>query len=528
MTIRSRVLAGTILLALHIVWSPAARAVDPPRWVDAAWVEERHAAVLRWLDAPGATGHIVLRRDSKSGDLQPVARVTLPSFADATVRSGATSWYAVQTVADAETSAPGEERTVAVPPPAGFKATSTTFTKFGKPLGKVGLAWTASPGAFFYNSYRSAAAPGSEYALLTQVVETEHVDTLVKTGEGYRYAIAAADFSGEPALSAEETVVVGAPPPRAKRPAQPQVVTLPTTLLWEAADRTSVTGEAKVQLPLGDAFDLAYSPEADLLYVSSTHLRQILVLRTSDGELLRRLGPRLGEHEVGVPLGVDVDRAGNLFVVDGLRGVVVVLTPAGAVQRVLTPLRGAGEPEPRLVDVAVLADGTACVTDNAAGRVIVFDRAGRELRRWQVPDTKPGLTAGITKISAAPDGNLVVLDGRTPRIHRYSPAGEPIASFGERRMGVDELTFTADVAPLAGGQLLVAETNPACIREFAFKGAEGVYQAHLSNARGDGGLLRRCQNPLALVSDGKDRIFLLDDFGNRIGAFRLGATLEPR
>lgn len=358
--------------------------------------------------------------------------------------------------------------------------------------------------------------------------DTRYADTSVKLGETYHYAIDAVDNSGQSALSAEQRVFLEpSPPPRLKQLKKKlAMVPRPTTLLWEAADRPAGTGETKARLPLGDAFDLACDPEADLLYVSSTHLRQILVLRASDGELLRRLGPRLGEHEIGVPLGIDVGHEGNIFVVDGPRGAVVVLTPEGEVRRVLTPLRAAGGPKPRLVDVAVLADGTACVTDNAAGQVIVFDGAGREVRRWKVPGLDPRITTGISKIAVTADGNLVITDGRAPQIYLCSPEGERLASFGERRSGVDGLPLPADVAPLADGHLLVADLRTAKILEFAFEEGEGVYRAILANSQGYG--MMRGEDPLAVARDGQERIFVLDFLGNRVGAFRLGAYGEPR
>lgn len=396
-----------------------------------------------------------------------------------------------------------------------------TSTEAGKTSYRVGLLWKKIPDMVTYKVYRSTV-PGKDYTLIFTTQEDFSVDDTVELGKTYCYMVTALDnFSRESGYSQEQSITIQLQKkeePKAKK--RLMVIPRPTTRLWQVFDKRNEKDEGGQDTLLGDAYDLAYDRQADLLYVSSTFNRRIVVLRGSDGAVLRQFGPRLGDYELGVPLGLGLDEVGHLYVVDGKRNSIVVLTRDGGLIRVITVARQTGEKEQRLIDVAVLPGGTLFVTDNANGRVIAFDGGGREGRRGGEMGVGDEQLAGITKIAATVDGDLVVIDGQSKKIHLVSPSGNPHVSFGEKKPTVDGFIFLSDVAPLDDGHLLAADLGPSSVREYTLRKDPGMYVATLANSEG----VREMSviNPLAISGDGKDLLFVLDSWGGRVSAFRLG------
>ena len=107
---------------------------------------------------------------------------------------------------------------------------------------------------------------------------------------------------------------------------------------------------------------------------------------------------------------VAIVRAKDLYVLDREKSAVLVFSEGGQLRRTLG---GLSEP----TDLAVSAEGAVFVADQRAGGVMVFDAGGRfRARVGRVGDD--GFSE-VSRVCAAADGGLIVLDAQARRLHRF-------------------------------------------------------------------------------------------------------------
>ena len=181
---------------------------------------------------------------------------------------------------------------------------------------------------------------------------------------------------------------------------------------------------------------------------------------------------------------------------------------------------------PRLIGVCVLKD-KVYITDNANGKIVVFDAAtGKEEARWGKQGAESNeMLRGIGAIKPTPDGNIAVADAPAGMIKIFTPDGKYLDGFGERKPIVEGFQFISGFAILADGQYLVSDLGPHLIKQFDLKNEDRQYRADLSNADGSG--RAEMYAPLAVVSDGKDRIWITEGMTNRLSSHKLGKIIEP-
>jgi DNA-binding beta-propeller fold protein YncE len=108
-------------------------------------------------------------------------------------------------------------------------------------------------------------------------------------------------------------------------------------------------------------------------------------------------------------------------------------------------------PAPR--SVTLQPDGSAIVLDNA-GRVLVFDPAGRLARQWRMPANDWGNPEGAC---VAPDGSIIVADTHYHRVVTFDPQGNVLGMFGEKGEGPGQFIYPVAVTLDDAGNLYVAE-----------------------------------------------------------------------
>lgn len=193
---------------------------------------------------------------------------------------------------------------------------------------------------------------------------------------------------------------------RSPPPGEPR--DFPAVRVWELLNDLPQGGGSPRRARLADPSDVAFDRTRNRLYVSSAGHRHIVVVNAADGQPVGYLGPRIGRDELRLPLGLAIDGAGNIVVVDQGQAALFVIAPDGTLRRRI-PVAGKGfEKPPRLMDAAVHRDGRIFVTDNANGKVLVLNAAGKILGRWGNTGDRPGDFAGIGAIEITADGNDLV------------------------------------------------------------------------------------------------------------------------
>ena len=194
---------------------------------------------------------------------------------------------------------------------------------------------------------------------------------------------------------------------------------------------------------------------APLLRLPATVLVPTLELEeTWDADTIAGLSaPRVG----------DVGPDGNLYVVNGGSGEILVLSPQGSI------VRRWGEPgtEPgqlgfrteagSIGGVAVASDGTVYVAETPNRRVQGFSTAGEPSGQWGTEGFGDGQFQNPIGVAVGPDGDVYVVDDVLDRIQRFSADGTHVNSFGSRGSANGQMLETGSIAVAVDGTLFNAD-----------------------------------------------------------------------
>jgi DNA-binding beta-propeller fold protein YncE len=161
-------------------------------------------------------------------------------------------------------------------------------------------------------------------------------------------------------------------------------------------------------------------------------------------------------------------------------------------------------------------DDTFFVIDRVA-RIQHFDRDGRFLNEWRMPEWHNGKPVGLT---VGPDGNLYVPDTHYHRVLVYTPDGKEIRRWGSEGTGPGQFIFPTDVAFDAQGRIYVSEYGDNDRIQVFDQNAKYLYQIGSFGA-GPGQFSR----PDEMVIDPADGTLYVTDNGNhRIDVFKTDGT----
>lgn len=525
--------AGAVCAFLALCCAAAqAAGLAEPRWAVARYLETGKRVALRWSPVPGAASYRIWRRAAADAPFEVHATVEGVQYFDAPVAPGSAWTYRVQAVDAAGEGPFSEERTVAVAAPrAPREAESSTWNRTLvriyehqelPPKFKVELSWRPVRGALGYRLIRRVAGAG-DFTPLGFVTAAAAVDAEVEEGRTYEYAIVtlgeALDES-PPSLTRE--ITVSAAQAGARVPWPPPAPAFSAVRVWEV--RNAIPGSVSHRrVTLDDPFDLAYDAARDLLYVSSTTNRQIIVLRGADGGHVATFGPAFGAAQLQRPLGIGLDKAGNLLVADDAQAAVFSISPEGRLRRRIA-LAGKGRARPpRPLDVAAHRDGRIFVTDGANNQIMVLSPEGRLLTRWGAPKKGEALL-GIGAVEISAEGNVILADAAAGRIRVFTPAGRIVAVFGDRGQGAGKVFFLGGFTALRDGNVLVSDIWSSAIAVFGPSAGPLFLAADASSSAPPGPPLL---GPLNLASDGGSRLFVAEGIANRVTCLSLLPLKNP-
>ncbi len=229
--------------------------------------------------------------------------------------------------------------------------------------------------------------------------------------------------------------------------------------------------EIKIGLPEG----LAVTADG-LLLVADTHYSRVICFRPN-GEIAFMFGREgAGPGEFMYPLGVAVDREGNIYVTEygAQRDRVQKFTADG---RYITGWGGFGR-EPgkfrRPSGVACDSAGNVYVADAVNHRVQKFDGDGRLLAilgrgRDDRPDDAPGTLRYPFDVAVGPDDSVYVLEYGNHRVQRFSPAGRARGFWGGPGGGAGQFFDPWCIALNARGECYVTDTGNHRIQHFVMQ-----------------------------------------------------------
>jgi DNA-binding beta-propeller fold protein YncE len=279
--------------------------------------------------------------------------------------------------------------------------------------------------------------------------------------------------------------------------------------------RRMVTGEAIIGEGLAKPYAVAIAEGR--VYVSDSADRAVKVFDVPAGRFYR-----IGESEPGAlvkPLGLDVDRDGNLFVADATAKAIQVYDRSG------TYLRKIGGPDQfqRLTSVTVdPVDPRLYVVDiggvgSDEHRVRVYDtRTGAHLFDFGSRGNGPGQFNLPRDLAVGKDGRLYVVDGGNFRVAIFDHDGKYLDSFGSVGTQIGSFARPKEIAADRAGNVYVVDAAFGNFQIFSDQGDLLMF----IGARAEQDAPAQYMLPSGIGVDEDGRIYMVDQWFRKIDVFR--------
>ena len=224
------------------------------------------------------------------------------------------------------------------------------------------------------------------------------------------------------------------------------------------------------------------------------------------------------------PLGMAVDDAGNVYVVDNTTQRVMIYDLEGIYQTAIAIDSGLERPS----GIAVTPDGnrvyvvdTGGVTSRNHG-VHIFDGRGNKIRAVTTRGTGEGEFNLPKDCALGPDGNLYVVDTGNFRVQVLDGEGNFLRAFGEAGRYSGQFGHPKGIAVDREGKIYVSDTNFGIFQIF---NNEGRILLAIGDRSADGGP-GKFLLPAGISVDVDDRIYVVEQFFHKLEVFRPAALAE--
>jgi len=321
-----------------------------------------------------------------------------------------------------------------------------------------------------------------------------------------------------------KTIPVFPPPPEAARFIYERTLYSSADVIQDSNSdtfRRLVTGEKKV----GEAFAKPYgiAVRQGRVYVSDT-VRHSVMLFDFPAKRFELIGTD-DPGSVRLPLGLDIDAAGNVYVCDGTTKQVHVFDASGKHLRQLAGREWLKRPS----GIAVQPNGERVYVVDTGGvdsdehRVRVFNaRSGEHLLDIGSRGDKEGQFNLPRDVAVAPDGLLYVVDGGNFRVSVFDQSGKFLRTFGTVGRQGGQFSRPKELAIDATGNVYVVD---AAFGNFQIFSPQGQLLLDVGS-RGNADQPAKYMLPSGIAVDGDGRVYLVDQFFRKVDVFR-PASLQP-
>lgn len=237
------------------------------------------------------------------------------------------------------------------------------------------------------------------------------------------------------------------------------------TVLTFAPDGTQIASWSVAPRP----YSLAIGPD-DSVYVYDVH--GWVGRYTADGRLLSRwLAVGSGANQEFRPGGVAVGADGPVYVTDHVGGQVLVTDLDGVAL-------GAWTTDPELerrrpdapIGLAVDRDGNVAVALSAGAGVASYTPAGALVDRWGTATPGPFELREIRDVEVGRSGDVYVLDSRLARVQHFTIDGQFVGLWGTAGRDPGEVRAPGDLAIDANGRVFVVDSGNRRVQVFTANG----------------------------------------------------------
>lgn len=300
----------------------------------------------------------------------------------------------------------------------------------------------------------------------------------------------------------------------------------------------ALTGAGRGGEGLGKPYGVAV--HEGRVFVGDTGRREVVVFDLPEQKFFM-----VGGEEPGAlsrPMGIDVDNAGNLYVLDSLLKVINMYTRDGKFVRTTTLGLTKDDPMNRPAGLGVSPDGSKLYAVDIGGtssddhKILVYDaKTGAFIKRIGKRGTGKGEFNLPRDVTVAPDGSLYVMDGGNFRVLHLSENGEQLGTFGSIGRQGGQFSRPKELALDKEGNIYVADTAFGNVQIFNPEGK--LLLAIGSRAERNGPAKYMLPAGIAIDSDG--RIYMVDQYFQKVdvyrpasldekGGFSLGSKAAPK
>lgn len=253
------------------------------------------------------------------------------------------------------------------------------------------------------------------------------------------------------------------------------------------------------------------------IFVTDTADRVVKVFDVPEGKFFV-----IGEADPGQlvkPLGLDVDRAGRLYVADATQKMILIYNRDGKFLRKI----GGTELFDRISSVTVDPSGRRIYVVDIGGvrsenhRVRVFETAtGQHVMDIGKRGTGPGEFNLPRDMAIGKDGRLYVVDGGNFRVQIFNEDGTYHGSFGSVGRQLGNFARPKEIATDSEGNVYVAD---AAFGNFQVFTADGDLLMFIGNRNERGGPAEYIL-PSGIAIDEDGRIFFIDQWFSKLDIYR--------
>ncbi|MCH7880269.1 MAG: 6-bladed beta-propeller [Proteobacteria bacterium] len=291
----------------------------------------------------------------------------------------------------------------------------------------------------------------------------------------------------------------------------------------EAAFKRLITGQARTGFGMGKPF--AVSVHQGRVFVSDTQQRKVHAFDKREGRYFEIGTTPPGE--LSKPMGLDVDRDGNLYVCDASMKRVVVFDRDGNYLRTL----GHRDLFSRPAGLAVDPDGKKVFVVDTGGvssdwhRVVVLDaQTGEFLYNISQRGSGEGELNLPRDAVIAADGNLYVVDGGNFRIQVFSQQGEFIRSFGDIGRRGGQFSRPKGIGSDKDGNIYVSDAAFGNFQIFNPAGQLLLAVGRRDSRAGPANFML----PAGLDVDEDGRVYMVDQYFRKVDVFRPASITEEQ
>jgi DNA-binding beta-propeller fold protein YncE len=264
--------------------------------------------------------------------------------------------------------------------------------------------------------------------------------------------------------------------------------------------------------------DLALDERSGLIYVTDQKAGVVDAF-SLQGVAKFQYGAKNG---LKAPVGVAVDRQGNVFVSEAAGGSIKIINSKGETTSLDVPEDPEpGHEAPKAGRMTFDRDGTLYVVDRANSQILAFDKDRKFKFRFGSVGDKRGEFKLLQDVATDRQGRIYAADALGTPVQVFDRKGGFIYGFGMRGRGAESLSFPAGLFVDRQDQVWVVDKNQHLLKVYD---RAGLYlRTFGSYGQGEGSLFY----PVAAAEDSLGRVYVLEFGTRRLQVFTLAQPFEP-